>query len=179
MSKTKVIQYLEKLNNKIDKSCLIMICQLLLLTNFNYNHLKKLLKGAYFIIRDNGVFYNKWKNYSKNKNLFKHSSSHNSCKKTYRIGKNKICNINGHINHNFDCVIGTVCFTKYKNNSYNEHKHCDTWFQFEKTRVNSIKNKLKHSIDYLQHFFTGKNIGPFGNSSHTENYPIILKLKFN
>ena len=178
MSVTKVIEYLEKHKKEIDKNCFVMLCQLLLLTNFNYNHLKKLLKGAYFIIKDNGTFYNKWKIYSKhNKNgLFKHSSSHNSCNKSYRIGKNKICNINGHINHKFDCLIGTICCTKYNNNN---HKHCDTWFQFEKTRLNSIGDKLKHSIDYLQHIFTRKNIGPFGKSSYTEKNPIILKLKLN
>ena len=177
MSTKRVIDYLEKHKDEIDKTCLIMICQLLLLTNFNYNHLKRLLKGAYFIIRDNGIFYNKWKVHSKNiKSIFKHSSSHDSCNKTYRIGKNKICNINGHINHNFDCVIGTICCID-KHNSKSSHKHCDTWFQFEKTRVNSIKNKLKHSIDYIQYVFTRKNIGPFGKSSYTENNPIFLKLK--
>ena len=176
MSTKRVIDYLEKHKDEIDKTCLIMICQLLLLTNFNYNHLKRLLKGSYFIIRDNGVFYNKWKIHSKHtkKSIFKHSSSHDSCNKTYRIGKNKICNINGHINHNFDCVIGTICCT---DKNINSHTHCDTWFQFEKTRVNSIKNKLKHSIDYIQHIFTRKNIGPFGKSSYTENNPIFLKLK--
>lgn len=178
MSTKRVIDYLEKHKDEIDKTCLIMICQLLLLTNFNYIHLKRLLKGAYFIIRDNGIFYNKWKVHSKNikRSIFKHSSSHDSCNKTYRIGKNKICNINGYINHNFDCVIGTICCTD-KHNSKSSHKHCDTWFQFEKTRVNSIKNKLKHSIDYIQYIFTGKNIGPFGKSSYTEKNPIFLKLK--
>jgi hypothetical protein len=151
-----------------------MVFQLLLLTNFNYSHLKQLLKGAYFIIKDNGIFYDKWKKYSnRNKSLFKNYSSHNSCKKTYRIGKNKICNVNGHINHHFDCVIGTICCADEKNN----HKYCNTWFQFEKTRLNSIKNKFKHSIDYLRHIFTNKNIGPFGKSSNTDKNALILKLK--
>lgn len=180
MYSIKVIEYLEKHKNEIDKTCIMMICQLLLLTNFNYNHLKKLLNGAYFIIIDNGLFYDKWKSHSKTikKSLFQYLSSHNSCKKTYRIGKNKICNINGKNNHNFDCVFGSVCcYKKYKDNKYNDHKYCHTWFQFEKTRLNSIQNKLNHSIDFLQHIFTNKNIGPFGNSSNTENNPIFLKLK--
>ena len=174
MSTRKVIEYLEKHKDEIDKTCLTMICQLLLLTNFNYNHLKKLLKGAYFIIRDNGIFYNKLKKYSKYKSMFKNNSSHKSCNKTYRIGKNKLCNINGNINHNFDCIIGTICCTIKGEIS---HKHCDTWFQFEKTRLNSITNKLKHLINYIQHIFTRKNIGPFGRSSYTETNPIFLKLK--
>ena len=173
MSNKKIIDYLEKHKKKIDNSCFLMLCQLLLLTNFNYEHLKKLLKGAYFIIKDNGLFYNKWKKYSKcYKSVFKNSYSHNSCKKTYRIGKNKICNINGDINHNYDCLIGTFCINKN-----NIHKYCNTWFQFEKTRLDSISNKLKHSVDYLQYVFTGKNIGPFGKSSNTEINPIILNLK--
>lgn len=174
MSNKKVIDYLEKHKNETDKTCFNMIFQLLVLTNFNYNHLKKLLKGAYFIIEDNGIFYNKWKNYSKYYNsIFKNSSSHKSCKNTYRIGKNKICNINGHINHNYDCVIGKIC----NSNKNNNHKHCNTWFQFEKTRLDSINNKLKHTVDYIQHIFTDKNIGPFGISSNTDINPIILKLK--
>lgn len=174
-NKNKVIDYLKKHQDDIDKTCIIMICQLVLLTNFNYDHLRKLMKGAYFIIRDNGSFYHEWKTNSKNiKSIFRHSSSHESCNKTYRVGKNKICNINGNINQNFDCIIGTICCT---NNKHNSHKECDTWFQFEKTRTTGIKNKLKHSIDYIQHILTNKNIGPFGKSSHTENNPIFLKLK--
>ncbi len=174
MSNKKVIDYLEKHKNEIDKTCFSMLCHLLVLTNFNYDHLKKLLKGAYFIIEDNGVFYNKWKMYSKHyRSFFKNISSHKSCKKTYRIGKNKICNINGNINHNYDCLIGTTCYLD-KNST---HKYCNTWFQFEKTRLDSISNTLKHSVEYLQCVITRKNIGPFGKSSNTKNNPVILKLK--
>jgi hypothetical protein len=173
MNKNKVIDYLERHKNEIDKTFMVIICQLVLNTNFNYNHLKKLLKGAHFIIRDNGLFYDKWKNYSKytKKCIFKNSSSHYSCNICYRIGKNKISNINGHINHNFDCLIGTICSKDCDN-----HKECDTWFQFEKTRLNSIVNKIKHSIDYIKHIITRKNIGPFGYSHNTHKNPIFLKL---
>jgi|688.fasta_scaffold568529_1 hypothetical protein len=168
----KVFEYLQKHKDEMDNICTIMICQLLISTNFNYNHLKKLLKGAYFIIKDNGDFYNNWKKYSKrNKSIYKNCSSHDSCNKQYRIGKNKICNINGHTNYNYDCLIGTICKNKLK------HEECNTWFQFERTRLNSITNKLKHSIDYIHHIFSRKNIGPFGKSHNTEDNPIILKLK--
>ena len=175
MSKKKVIDYLEKHKDEIDRTYLSIVCHLLLLTNFNYSHLKMLLKGSYFIIIDNGIFYKKWKKYSNfNKSMFKYISSHNSCNKKYRIGKNKILNINGHTNNNFDCLIGTFCCNDKEHIS---HKNCHTWFQFENTRLNSIINKLKHSVDYIKHIFTRKNIGPFGNSSYTQNNPIFLKLK--
>ena len=148
------------------------MCELLLYTNFNYNDLKKLLKGAYFIVKDNGYLYNKWKKYSKNDNIL-NNSSHYSCNKCFRLGKNKIFNINGNINHNYDCVIGTICYDKNLTN----HKNCYTWFQFEKTKLNNITNILKHSIDYINYIVFRNNIGPFGNSHNTEKNPIILKFK--
>jgi hypothetical protein len=96
-----------------------------------------------------------------------------------RIGKNKICNINGHINHNYDCLIGTICNSYRKNSKENNiHTNCNTWFQFEKTRLHgSIINKLKHSFDYIHHVISRKNIGPFGKSNNTDKNPIVLKLK--
>jgi len=170
----KIMDYLEKHKDEMDKTSIIMICQLVIFTNFNYEHLKKLLKGAYFIIHDDGEFYNKWKRFkNNNKYYFKHSSSHQSCKKQQRIGKNKICNINGQINHNYDCIIGTVCCKSDISN----HEDCNTWFQFEKTRINNISNTLKHSVDYLHYLISNKNIGPFGKSHHTQDNPVHLKLK--
>jgi len=177
MCSNKVFNYLEK-HNKMDKVCNIILCELLLYTDFNYNDLKKLLKGGYFIIKDNGYLYNKWKKYSKNNdNILK--NSHYSCNKCYRLGKNKIFNINGNINHNYDCIIGTICYDKNlrNDNVLKNHKNCYTWFQFEKTRLNNMINILKHSVDYINYFFFRKNIGPFGNSHNTEKYPIILKFK--
>lgn len=179
MSTKKVIEYLEKHKNEMDKTYISILCELLIYTDFNYNVLKHLLKGAHFIIRDNGCFYKKWKKYSKeNKSMFKHLSSHSSCKKVYRIGKNKICNINGHINHNYDCLVGKICYSDKLNLKNNiNHDDCDTWFQFEKTRLNNIVNKLKHSVDFVHHLFSKKNIGPFGKSNNTQNNPIFLKFK--
>ncbi len=175
-NKNKVIDYIEKHKDEMDKNFVIMICQLLIKTNFDYVHLKLLLKGANFIVKDSGYFYKKWCKYSKhNKSIFKNSSSHKSCNKQVRIGKNKICNINGHINHSYDCLIGTIC-ESHENNT--NHKNCHTWFQFEKTRLHgSIINKLKHSFDYLHHVISRKNIGPFGKSHNTDKNPIVLKFK--
>lgn len=171
----KILDYLEKHLNEMDNSFIIMICELILKTNFNYSDMKKLLKGAHFVVKDNGYFYRKWCKQSM-RDIFAHSSSHHSCNKQFRIGKNKICNINGHINHNYDCLIGTICDNKNKIiNKNKNHKECHTWFQFEKTRVRgSIINKLKHSFDYIHHVISRKNIGPFGKSQNTDKNPIIL-----
>lgn len=169
MSKNKIIEYLEKHKNEMDKTFIIMICELVLFTNFDYTQLKKLLQGSYFIIKDDGFFYKRWKKYLKNDCIFKRISSHYSCKISYRIGKNKIYNCNGDVNKNYDCLIGNICID-------NNHKKCDTWFQFEKTRVDGITNKVKHIIDFIEHMIHGKNIGPFGKSIHTQDNPIILKL---
>lgn len=177
MSTEKVFDYLQKHKDEIDKTYIIIICQLLLLTDFNYNHLKKLLKGAHFIIKDNGLLYTKWKKFSNKKSFFKNISSHYSCNIPVRIGKNKICNVYGHINHNYDCLIGTICSKNDIHINDNNHKHCHTWFQFEKSRLNNIIDKINHSIDFLDYFVFRKNIGPFGKSHNTQNNPIILKLK--
>ena len=169
MSKNRVIEYLEKHKNEMDETFIIMICELVMFTNFDYTQLKKLLKGSYFVIKDEGFFYKRWKKYLNNDCIFKRFSSHNSCKISYRIGKNKIYNYNGDVNKNYDCLIGNICVD-------NEHKKCDTWFQFEKTRLDNITNKVKHIINFIEHMIHGKNIGPFGKSIHTQNNPIILKL---
>ena len=110
---------------------------------------------------------------AKRKDVFKHKSSHYSCHKIHRIGKNVIYSTNGKINKNYDCIIGKICFDK--NNS--KHDDCNSWFQFEKTRTDTTVNRLKHSFDYLKHFVTRKNIGPFGYSKYTDKNPIILNFK--
>jgi len=167
----KVLEYIDKYRDKLDDLFIITICYLTKYTEFNYSNLKQLLKGANFVIEnDNGFFYKKLKIYSNRRgDIFKHKSSHSSCQKIYRIGKHMICDINGNINKNYDCIIGKIC---HDDNS--KHELCNSWFQFEKTRTDTIMNKLKHSFDYVKHVITKRNIGPFGYSRHTANNPIIL-----
>jgi hypothetical protein len=174
--KLKVIDYIDKYKYEMDELFIILLCYLVKYTNFEYNDLKHLLKGANFVIKnDKSFFYNKLKKYCSRKDTLKNKSSHYSCKKNYRIGKHKIYNTNGKINNNYDCIIGKICFDKDNLN----HNYCNTWFQFEKTRTDTTINKLKHSFDYVKYIITKQNIGPFGYSKYTYENPIILNFNKN
>jgi hypothetical protein len=53
-----------------------------------------------------------------------------------------------------------------------------TWFQLERNRISTVVSSIQHVLDYIQYIFHGRNIGPFGESEHTEtNEPIILYLQ--
>lgn len=173
----KILEYIEKYEHSLDKLYIIILCYLVKYTDFDYTDLKKLLKGANFIIKnDNGFFYNKLKDYSNRRtDKFKNKSSHYSCAKIHRIGKHKIYSTNGHVNNNYDCIIGKICVDKH----ISKHESCNSWFQFEKTRTDTTLNKLKHSFDYVKYFITKRNIGPFGYSKNTQNNPIILHFNKN
>lgn len=179
-NKLKVLEYIDKYKDKIDKLFIITVCYLVKYTEFNYKDLKQLLKGAHFVIKnDNGFFYEKLKIYSnRRKDCLRYKSSHNSCQKIHRIGKYVIYDINGNTNKNYDCIIGKICPVKYRSISKDKHNHenCNSWFQFEKTRTDTNLNKLKHSFDYVKYIITKRNIGPFGYSKNTENNPIILNF---
>ena len=44
----------------------------------------------------------------------------------------------------------------------------ETWFQFERTRTDTIGQKLLHIKDFFEHRATKQNIGPFGRSNYTD-----------
>jgi hypothetical protein len=173
----KILEYIEKYKHKLDKLYIIILCYLIKYTEFDYDNLKQLLKGANFVIEnDNGFFYNKLKTYSnRRKDNLKHKSSHYSCTKIHRVGKHTIYSTNGHVNENYDCIIGKVCINK----GLSKHELCNSWIQFEKTRTDTTLNKIKHSFDYVKYIVTKKNIGPFGYSKHTNSNPIILNFNKN
>jgi hypothetical protein len=177
----KILEYIEKYKYELDKLYIIILCYLVKYTEFDYDDLKQLLKGAYFLIEnDNGFFYNKLKEYSnRRKDNLKHKSSHYSCRKIHRIGKYKIYSTNGHINKNYDCIIGKICMDKGGSTIEKRHELCNSWIQFEKTRTDTTFNKIKHSFDYIKHRITNHNVGPFGYSKNTENKPIILHFNKN
>jgi len=187
-SLNKILEYLKRHNKTIDDTFKLMIIDLLTETNLDYYIFKKILKGAYVIINDNGYFYNKWIKFHKN-NLnklnkivepsffyFFNGSSHYSCNSQYRLGNGIIYDTDGQLTNTYDLLISTSCL--HKNYICKNKKKCDTWFQLERSRISTLSNFLGHTFDYLNYIIYGNNIGPFGESEHTEtNNPIILKLK--
>jgi hypothetical protein len=175
-SYNKLLKYINKHNSTIDETFKLIIIDLLTETNFDYNIFKKILKGAYIIINDSGFFYKKWVLYHKinlqkqKKELISFNSSHRSCSYQYRLGNGIIYDTNNDVTNNYDLLIGTI----------NKNSNCNkpnTWFQLEKARLDSFYNILEHTYNYFTYLINNRNIGPFGESSHTEQNPIILTLR--
>jgi len=172
-SYNKLLKYINTHNSTIDETFKLIIIDLLTETNFDYNIFKKILKGAYIIINDSGFFYKKWVLYHKKnlqkqkKELISFNSSHKSCSSQYRLGNGIIYDINNNITNNYDLLIGTI-------NKNSNCKKPNTWFQLEKARLDSFYNILEHTYNYFTYLINNRNIGPFGESSHTEENPIIL-----
>jgi len=189
-SYNRILKYVDKHKSTLDATFKLIIIDLITKTDLDYHTLKKILNGAHVIIKDEGYFYKKWiyyhKLYLKKQNkvidTMYASSSHNSCLPQYRLGNGIIYNINDEITNKFDLLIGTSC------SSLNSYKRCDlnkcrsktgnTWFQLERSRLSTIINTITHIFDYFTYLINGRNIGPFGESEHTEtNRPIIIRLK--
>lgn len=190
-SYNKIIKYLKRHNKNLDETFKIIIIDLLNHTNFDYYIFKKMLNGAYITIRDKGVLYKKWvsdhKKILKKNNILSNTmfanlygielyqSSHASCSLQYRLGNGIIFNLNNDMTNMYDILLGTLC--KCKNKCKCKDNKCDTWFQLERSRISSLLNTFEHVTDYLSYLIHGQNVGPFGNSEHTEhNDPIILYL---
>jgi hypothetical protein len=173
-SYNKLIKYINTHNSTIDETFKLIIIDLLTETNFDYCIFKKILKGAYIIINDGGFFYKKWVLYHKinlkkqEKELSTFYSTHASCSCQYRLGNGIIYDTNNDVTNNYDLLIGTIS---------NKCKLPNTWFQLEKSRLDSLYNTVEHIYNCITYMINNKNIGPFGESSHTEENPIILKLK--
>ena len=186
----KIKKYLNKHHKTIDDTFKMIIIDLLENTNFDYKIFKQILSGAHIIIKDHGKYYKKWVSYHKelekkkgNKlepilanfsgfQMIFNQSSHNSCDNQYRLGNGIIYGINDEITNLYDLLIGTV-----KNNANICKKKNHTWFQLEKTRISTVMSSIQHLYDYIQYVIHGRNIGPFGESEHTEtNEPIILYI---
>jgi len=190
-SYNKIIKYLTRHHKTIDDTFKMIIIDLLTNTNFDYIIFKKILHGAHVIIKDKGYFYKKWvlyhKEIEKKKgkklepilanfsgfNMIFNQSSHNSCDNQYRLGNGIIYGLNDEITNLYDLLIGTV-----KNNANVCKKNNNTWFQLERTRISTFMSSLQHVYDYIQYVVHSRNIGPFGESEHTEtNEPIVLYMR--
>ena len=69
------------------------------------------------------------------------------------------------VNPVFDLLIGQ---------SGRKHYEKDTWFQFEYAKINTVYNRLKHTLPTVRYMLSGKNQGPFGQSRYTEANPLII-----
>ena len=190
----RILKYLIRHNKTLDETYKIIILDLLHKTNFDYLIFKKMLKGAYIIIKDRGFFYKKWildhKKVLRKKNEFLqpilanlqgvdtifNQSSHASCSLQYRLGNGIIFSLNNEMTNMYDILLGTSC--SHINNTCPKDNKCNTWFQIERSRISNILSTIDHIYDYITYKIIQQNIGPFGYSEHTEtNDPIILKLK--
>ena len=167
--------FLYKNQKKLNIS-LIIICFLKALYNFTYLErfdLEEIFNGAYCIIKnDGGVIYNVFKKYCYRKCLYLETSLHKSrdigaCGGV-RLGSGSIY-FNGINSETYDLLLGL-------------DKNGDTWFQFEKSRIDTIYNSFIH-INFMFVYLLGKfincseNIGPFGYSKNTSKNPLILKFR--
>lgn len=123
-------------------------------TYLTSNTLEEMLKGGHLKFKDEGSFYRELVTRFNN-NLHKRTSSHNSCEQQYSFS---------------GPVVKEVLFGVSVDKDGNQ----TTWIQFEKHNTRNIINLILHLWDYLVHKFTGKNVGPFGLSDHTEDNPLVL-----
>ena len=115
------------------------------LSNYESNEIKN---GAYVVIEDRGILYNK----HAKEGVKRYWCEHISANTVYDLDGIDDNNVYGNV------LIGT---------GLNGH----TWFQWEKSRCFSIN----HLIDWAKFVYTKKNQGPSGSSDRTEKKPLILR----
>ncbi len=115
---------------------------------------QKVLNGAHVRVFDNGYLYFKWEELESAR---KRISSHPSIPESFQYG------IVGPISH--EILFGIV----------EVDGDILTFFQFENTPWDSsLKNMVWHTMDAIQYLITGKNIGPYGRSEHTDKNPLLF-----
>lgn len=163
-----ILEDYSKTNNNLGKQLLKRLVEitndeiLLLLDILNLSDkklsLQDFLQGAFIKINDGGQRYQKWSQFSNKQDRSRPGlSSHRSLDPQFAILGPFIST----------CLIGT--------DESNGSKH--TWIQAERFPLN-IANALAHGINYIQYKLTKKNIGPYGQSPHTQANPIISNHGF-
>lgn len=151
--KIKVEYQFNSSSPKIDE--LVALIDIISLINEKGNNCTaEILKGAHIRINDGGALYQRWSSFN---SVSERISSHPSLEgsKQYAIRGPWVREL----------LFGIV----------EENGTVHTFFQLEKTPWKSdLNNRLGHAIDAIEYFFTGKNIGPYGNSIHTHYRPIVL-----
>lgn len=121
---------------------------------FTSEVLEEMLKGGHLQFQDNGSLYDELIQHF-NSNLRKRNSSHKSCAQQHSLS---------------GPILKEVLFGVSLDTNGNK----TTWVQFERHNMNTIIEFILHLFDYLMHRWTGKNIGPYGSSHHTEKNPLII-----
>lgn len=143
----------------------------------SFDQIREFFKGAHIeFIDNNGDTYDNWIKYFQEKDS-KHfkgrSSSHKSEGQQYSLEGNLV----------YEALFGT------RKDSRTGIKY--TWVQLERNPVGDYQqwtksgwdfckqfiNLLRHFMNFIQYRITGRNIGPYGSSPHTENNnPIRIDL---
>ncbi|CAL7962119.1 hypothetical protein MIDIC_410019 [Alphaproteobacteria bacterium] len=119
---------------------------------------KDVFKGSHVIIKDGGNLYKKFKELG-TELARERISSHHRGKKTPDLGIGS--------EYAFpELLVGTT-------------KDGNTYLQFEGSPVKDLRSFISHMMDFVLYVITGKNIGPYGRSEHTEHTnPIVLMPKY-
>ena len=126
---------------------------------FNKHTLVEMLKGGHTRFEDDGSFYDEMlKLYLPDLN--KRTSSHNSVDQQYSISGPLLKEV----------LFGVSIDEKTGKRT--------TWMQLERHHTRSIIEFIMHIYDYLLYKWSGKNIGPFGWSVHTEHQnTLVVKVE--
>jgi|694.fasta_scaffold13614_7 hypothetical protein len=149
----KVISAFQKNIPTEDES--VVIKDIFSLFDRNGNQMAEILRGGHVKIEDGGKHYSYWKELSSAR---KRISSHPHKAGTDQFG------IQGPWTR--EILFGIV----------EEKGQEKTFFQLERTPwAPGIQNRVGHAADAVDYFFSGKNVGPFGKSVHTDKNPIHFK----
>lgn len=113
-----------------------------------------MLKGAHLKFEDEGAFYKAIVEQYRTR-LSKRHSSHQSICQQYSFS---------------GLVLKEILLGVAEGKSGNKA----SWIQFERHNTRTIAALMLHVIDYLRYRCTGKNIGPFGVSAHTDREPLVI-----
>ncbi|MDR3502820.1 MAG: hypothetical protein P4L79_09575 [Legionella sp.] len=116
--------------------------------------LQELLNGGHLNLKDDGKFYDELVNHF-NSSINKRLSSHHSVAQQYSLSYP---------------ISKEVLFGVTEDSEGKKR----TWIQFEKHDTKNLLNIILHLIDYIKYRITGKNIGPFGSSEHTDSNPLVI-----
>lgn len=117
----------------------------------------EVIKGGHLIICDGGKLYRQLKEQSEEKGVFRK-----------RISSHHRDRIDPKDNHDIgiDSGLGELLVGVTKDG--------DTYLQLEGAPVKDIWSFIKHMLDFIAYKITGKNIGAYGSSIHTESNALYI-----